>query len=41
MKRSWDVNGDTLEQIIHMATSTTPELTEHLRAQYKKCSDES
>ncbi|XP_050464118.1 peroxynitrite isomerase THAP4-like [Cataglyphis hispanica] len=35
-RRVYKVDGDSLELIFYMATSKTPELTEHLRAKYKK-----
>lgn len=35
-RRVFKFDGDTLELIFYMATSKTPELTEHLRAKYKK-----
>lgn len=35
-KRVYTRNGDDLELVFYMATSKTPELTEHLRAKYKK-----
>ncbi|XP_032691367.1 THAP domain-containing protein 4-like [Odontomachus brunneus] len=34
--REFKLVGDYLEQVLYMATSNTPELTEHLRAKYKK-----
>ncbi|XP_011306579.1 THAP domain-containing protein 4-like [Fopius arisanus] len=36
LRREWKLDGETLEQIIYMATTTTPDLTEHLRAKYSK-----
>ncbi|XP_032691364.1 uncharacterized protein LOC116854020 isoform X7 [Odontomachus brunneus] len=35
-RRVFKLNDDQLEQIFYMATPKTPELTEHLRAKYKK-----
>ncbi|KAL6264562.1 hypothetical protein P5V15_004665 [Pogonomyrmex californicus] len=35
-RRVFTRNGDNLEFIFYMATSKTPELTEHLRAKYRK-----
>ncbi|XP_063991682.1 peroxynitrite isomerase THAP4-like [Diachasmimorpha longicaudata] len=34
LRREWSVEGDTLEQTVYMSTTTTPDLTEHLRAKY-------
>lgn len=34
--RIFKLNDDHLEQVFFMATSNTPELTEHLRTKYKK-----
>ncbi|XP_036139568.1 peroxynitrite isomerase THAP4-like [Monomorium pharaonis] len=35
-RRVYKRNGDNLELVFYMATSKTPELTEHLRAKYRK-----
>ncbi|XP_011864555.1 PREDICTED: THAP domain-containing protein 4-like [Vollenhovia emeryi] len=35
-RRVYRRNGDYLELVFYMATSKTPELTEHLRARYRK-----
>ncbi|KAL0133117.1 hypothetical protein PUN28_000708 [Cardiocondyla obscurior] len=35
-RRVYKRDGDNLELVFYMATSKTPELTEHLRAKYKK-----
>lgn len=37
--REFKLNGDCLEQVVYMATSNTPDLTEHLRAKYRKASE--
>ncbi|XP_018340811.1 PREDICTED: uncharacterized protein LOC108747674 isoform X8 [Trachymyrmex septentrionalis] len=36
-RRVYKRNGDNLELVFYMATSKTPELTEHLRAKYDVC----
>lgn len=36
MRRTFKLNDDYLEHVFYMATSNTPELTEHLRAKYVK-----
>ncbi|EZA61567.1 hypothetical protein DMN91_003486 [Ooceraea biroi] len=36
MRREFKLNGNCLEHAFYMATSNTPELTEHLRAKYVK-----
>ncbi|XP_043273042.1 peroxynitrite isomerase THAP4-like [Venturia canescens] len=36
LKRELKLVGNDLEQIVHMATTTTPEYAEHLRARYVK-----
>lgn len=35
-RRVFKLDGDQLEQVFYMATPKVPELTEHLRAKYKK-----
>ncbi|XP_012231430.1 peroxynitrite isomerase THAP4 [Linepithema humile] len=35
-RRVYQLDGDRLELVFYMATSKTPELSEHLRAKYKK-----
>lgn len=40
MHREFKLNGNCLEHVFYMATSNTPDLTEHLRAKYVKvCGD--
>ncbi|XP_047365673.1 peroxynitrite isomerase THAP4-like isoform X1 [Vespa velutina] len=39
--REFEINGNSLKQIFYMATSTVPELTEHLCTTYTKISKES
>lgn len=36
MRRIFKLDDNNLEHVFYMATSNTPELTEHLRAKYVK-----
>lgn len=40
LQREFRLVGDRLEQVVHMATTTTSEITEHLHATYIKQPDE-
>ncbi|KAK2587512.1 hypothetical protein KPH14_003209 [Odynerus spinipes] len=39
-RREFKINGNSLEHVFYMATTTVPELTEHLRAVYIKTPEE-
>lgn len=38
--REFKINGNSLEHVFYMATTTVPELTEHLRASYTKIQED-